>query len=93
MLDIWKLLRISPLAWAPEADFLLSFLVPWLLIKEEVEGEGVFDLEPPAGFFSPFRALLRCHLLRMTILPSPASASQNVLPPTIWGSAFMCLPQ
>lgn len=72
MPDIWKLLKPSPCAWAPEVAALLSFLVPWLLIKEEADGEEVFDLEPQAVFFSPFRALLRCHLLRkpsLTILP------------------------
>lgn len=52
MLDTWKLLRPSPLAWALEVGFLLSFLMPWLLIKEEVEGKEVFDSEPNRLDFS-----------------------------------------
>lgn len=76
LLDIWNLLRTSPPARAPEVAFFFFFLQlllgAWASIREEVEGKETFVLEPKAGFFSPFRALLRCRLLSTPCLTTLA---------------------
>ena len=99
-LDVWKLLRTFPLAWAPEVALLQLLLVPRLLSKRKgrvscfswnqeilLTIQGSAQMPPPQEAFPDYPSFPSHSVLRHHVLCHPAFwSAQNVTPPRSTGS-------